>query len=44
MVWYTHADPKLTATALAAIQNGSNDVLISPASYWEIAIIVHLGS
>jgi PIN domain nuclease of toxin-antitoxin system len=43
LVWYTHGDSKLTATAQAAIQNGANDIWISPASYWEIAIKVHLG-
>lgn len=43
LVWYTHADPKLTTVAQTAIQNGTNEVLVSPASYWEIAIKVHLG-
>lgn len=43
LVWYTHADPKLTAVARTAIQDATNEVLISPASYWEIAIKVHLG-
>lgn len=43
LVWYTHADPNLPTTAQAAIQNGANEVWISPASYWEIAIKVHLG-
>lgn len=43
VVWYTHGDPKLTATAHAAIQDPANEVWVSPASYWEIAIKVHLG-
>jgi PIN domain nuclease of toxin-antitoxin system len=43
LVWYTHSDPNLTAAARTAIQDGTNEVWISPASYWEIAIKVHLG-
>ena len=43
LVWYTHADPKLTTLPRTAIQDGTNEVFVSPASYWEIAIKVHLG-
>jgi PIN domain nuclease of toxin-antitoxin system len=43
LVWFTHGDPKLTPAARSAIQDAANEVLISPASYWEIAIKVHLG-
>jgi len=43
LVWYTHTDPKLTTVAKTAIQDGTNEVFVSPASYWEIAIKVHLG-
>lgn len=43
VVRYTHGDPKLTAAARAAIPDPANEVWISPASYWEIAIKVHLG-
>ena len=43
LVWYAFRDPKLSATAEAVISKGSNRILISPASYWEIAIKVALG-
>ena len=38
IVWYTHNDPKLTAAAYTAIHDLANEVWISPASYWEIAV------
>jgi PIN domain nuclease of toxin-antitoxin system len=41
--WYTTGDPQLSATAQSLIQVASNEVLISPASYWEIAIKVSKG-
>ena len=41
--WYTTGDTQLSATAQTLIQNASNEVLISPASYWEIAIKVSNG-
>lgn len=41
--WYIEGDRKLTSSAQSLIQDASNDVLISPASYWEIAIKVNLG-
>jgi hypothetical protein len=40
---YVFGDPKLSATAKTLIQDASNEVLISPASYWEMAIKVSLG-
>jgi PIN domain nuclease of toxin-antitoxin system len=43
LVWYTQADPKLSPLAQTTIQDATNEVLVSPASYWEIAIKVHLG-
>jgi PIN domain nuclease of toxin-antitoxin system len=43
MYWYIEGDPQLSTKAEALIQDVSNDVLISPASYWEIAIKVSLG-
>ena len=36
-------DPKLSSTAQRLVQDASNEVLISPASYWEIAIKASLG-
>jgi PIN domain nuclease of toxin-antitoxin system len=43
MYWYIEGDPKLSGLAQTVIQDGGNEVLISPASYWEIAIKVSLG-
>jgi len=43
MYWYIEGDPQLSATAETLIQDTANEVLISPASYWEIAIKVSLG-
>jgi PIN domain nuclease of toxin-antitoxin system len=43
MYWYIEDDPQLSAPARTLIQDATNDILISPASYWEIAIKVSLG-
>jgi PIN domain nuclease of toxin-antitoxin system len=43
MYWYVEDDPQLSSTARTLIQDASNEVLISPASYWEIAIKVSIG-
>ena len=43
MYWYIEGDPKLSVTAQTLIQDATNEVLISPASYWEIAIKVSIG-
>ena len=40
---YSEGDPQLSATARTLIQDVSNEVLISPASYWEIAIKISIG-
>lgn len=42
-VWFGENNPKLSAAALAAMSDPTNEVLFSPASYWEIAIKVALG-
>lgn len=42
MYWYIEGDPQLSVPARTLIQDASNEVLISPASYWEIAIKVSL--
>ena len=34
---------QLSATARTLIQDASNEILISPASYWEIAIKISVG-
>lgn len=43
MAWYVLANTKLSAIAQSAIQNPSNEIHISPASYWELCIKVQLG-
>lgn len=43
LVWFALTDPRLTATARAVLEDPANEVFVSPASYWEIAIKVHLG-
>ena len=43
MYWYIEGDPRLSGTARTLTQDASNGILISPASYWEIAIKVSLG-
>jgi len=43
MYWYLEGATQLTGQARDIIQNATNEVLISPASYWEIAIKVSLG-
>jgi PIN domain nuclease of toxin-antitoxin system len=42
-LWFITDDPKLSATGKATIADPANDILISPASYWEVAIKVSLG-
>jgi PIN domain nuclease of toxin-antitoxin system len=42
-LWFVLDDPKLTPPARRAIESASNEVCISPASYWEIAIKMSLG-
>ncbi|MFO1041230.1 MAG: type II toxin-antitoxin system VapC family toxin [Planctomycetaceae bacterium] len=43
LYWYVEGDQKLTETAQSLIQDFANEVFISPASYWEIAIKLNLG-
>jgi PIN domain nuclease of toxin-antitoxin system len=43
LVWYTLDDPQLSSTAKELILDPSNEMLISPASYWEIAIKISIG-
>jgi PIN domain nuclease of toxin-antitoxin system len=37
-------DPQLSKTAKAEIEDPANDIELSPASYWEIAIKIALGN
>lgn len=41
--WYIEGDERLSPHALALIRNSSNEILVSPACFWEIAIKVDLG-
>jgi PIN domain nuclease of toxin-antitoxin system len=43
LYWYIEGDPQLSAMAQTLIQDAANEVLLSPASYWEIAIKVSIG-
>lgn len=43
LVWFAFADPKLSNTARLIIEDRMNQIFVSPASYWEIAIKVSLG-
>ena len=43
LLWYALADPKLSAVAKTTIHDPANEILVSPASYWEIAIKVSIG-
>ena len=42
-LWYLLDDARLSKKAEAAISDENNRVLVSPASYWEIAIKISLG-
>jgi PIN domain nuclease of toxin-antitoxin system len=43
LLWYTLGDSQLSTMASGLIADPSNEILISPASYWEIAIKVSIG-
>jgi PIN domain nuclease of toxin-antitoxin system len=43
LLWFTLGDPQISPAALALINDAGNDKLVSPASYWEIAIKVSIG-
>lgn len=42
-LWFVTNDALLSATALDLIADPVNEVMISPATYWEVAIKVSLG-
>ena len=42
-LWFVLGDARLSGTALALILDPTNAKLVSPASYWEIAIKIRLG-
>lgn len=37
-LWFVLRKPQLSRTADALISDPSNEILVSPATYWEIAI------
>ncbi len=43
LLWFYLGDPQLSGTAQAAIVDPSNVKLVSPATYWEIAIKISTG-
>jgi PIN domain nuclease of toxin-antitoxin system len=43
LLWFYFTDPKLSPTARMAIETAGNVILVSPASYWEVAIKVSQG-
>lgn len=43
LLWYALDDPSLSAVARSHIIDPANDVFISPASYWEVAIKLSVG-
>ena len=42
-IWWTIQQARLSATALAAIQNPQNELLLSVASIWEMQIKIQIG-
>ena len=42
-LWFLLDDPQLSATAQTVIEDPLNEIEVSPASYWEIAIKIRLG-
>ncbi len=42
-LWFVLNDPRLSPAASTLIRDPANDILISPAIYWEVAIKVGLG-
>lgn len=43
LLWFATDDSQLSSIADAAISDPQNEVFVSPASYWELAIKVSLG-
>src|ERR1700733_5547888 len=42
-LWFVTNDPLLSAAALALMTDPTNEIVISPASFWEVAIKVSIG-
>ncbi len=43
LLWFVLNDTRLSDNARSLMKDRSNDLLVSPASYWEIAIKISLG-
>lgn len=43
LVWYSLDDPQLSIVARLLIEDPGNEVMVSPASFWEIAIKLSIG-
>jgi PIN domain nuclease of toxin-antitoxin system len=44
LLWFVLDDNRLSSHAKSAIEKAENDIELSPASYWEIAIKIALGN
>ena len=42
-LWFVLDEPQLSTTARGLIADANNDIEVSPATYWEIAIKIRLG-
>lgn len=42
-LWFALSDPQLSGSALALMMDPANEKLVSPASYWEVAIKISVG-
>jgi PIN domain nuclease of toxin-antitoxin system len=42
LLWFALNDARISSTAASAILDPTNEKLVSPASYWEIAIKIGL--
>lgn len=43
LLWYYLDDPQLSATARTTLDDPANDILVSPASHWEVAVKIKIG-
>lgn len=43
LLWFVLDDPRLSPAVRSLMMNLGNDLLVSPASYWEIAIKISIG-
>jgi PIN domain nuclease of toxin-antitoxin system len=43
VLWFALGDPRLSSKARSLIEDPANEKIVSPASYWEIAIKISIG-